>query len=262
MYRRAFTLIELLLAILLMVLLAAYTFPNLGVDIQRRSLVESADRLRSLIMMAHARAMQDGLVYRVQFPGTADPNDPQYDPEIDVPQSTMQPIVDRQKDPLDAPNEFEGFQGDWKDQAILQEGTRCVAVLPGQPNFEVNTQSEISGPSISRDKSMFVPLTFSPDGTTEWVTFVLTDLPVDIDVREYHVGRILNVIVDGRTGQTWIQRALRVREVELMKEKRASPILHIDFTNPELITEANILEIHYRQGGVATGGRNRSSGSK
>ncbi|MHC4444168.1 MAG: pilus assembly FimT family protein [Planctomycetota bacterium] len=264
MCRRAYTLVEVLLVIALMGLIAVFVFPNLGVDIKRRSLVESADRLRSLIIMTHARAMQDGLKYRIQFPGTADPDDPQYDPDIDIPQTTKQPIVERQKDPLDAPDQFEPFRADWKDQQILQEGTRCVAVLPGQPNFEVTMQSEIAGPSISRDdKSTFVSLIFHPDGTTEsWITFVLTDLPVDIDVRERHVGRILNVIVDGRTGQTWIQRALRVREVELMKEKRASPILHLDFTRPDLITEANILEIHYRKGGVASGGRSRSSKSR
>ena len=131
-------------------------------------------------------------------------------------------------------------------------------------NVHINRQPLLIDLGIKNDFFGFLTAkVFNPDGTTDyWVTFVLTDLPVDIDVRERHVGRILNVIVDGRTGQTWIQRAMRVREVELMKEKGASPILHLDFTRPDVITEANILEIHYRKGGVKSGGRSRSSKSR
>ena len=49
-------------------------------------------------------------------------------------------------------------------------------------------------------------------------------------------------------------------EVELMQERGASPILHIDFTRADLITEDNILQINMRQGGRTTGGRSRSKG--
>jgi hypothetical protein len=133
-----------------------------------------------------------------------------------------------------------------------------VAVLPGKPNFEISPHSPIAGPSISEGKAEFVHLVFNPDGSTGWVTFVLTNLPFDLEQPEsYHVGRILNVIVDGRTGQTWIQRVLRVEEVELMQEYGASPILHQDFTKPDVITEQNILEVHIGQGGIASGTRKR-----
>ncbi|UCD27984.1 MAG: prepilin-type N-terminal cleavage/methylation domain-containing protein, partial [Planctomycetota bacterium] len=196
MCRQAFTLLEVLLVIVLMGLLAAFIFPDLSMDMKRRALVESADRLRSLIIMAHARAMQDGIKYRIQYPGTPDPDDPKAEKEINVPTNTLQPVVIRQVDPLEDPNWFEEFKAGWKDQKIMQEGTRCVAVLPGRPNFDISTQSEIAGPSITRDeKTTFVPLNFNPDGTTDWVTFVLTDLPFDIEVRAHHVGHILNVIV-------------------------------------------------------------------
>jgi hypothetical protein len=64
----------------------------------------------------------------------------------------------------------------------------------------------------------------------------------------------LNVIVDGRTGETWIQRALRTEEVEVMDEYGASPILHQDFTRGDVITENNILEVHIGQAGRVSGG--------
>jgi hypothetical protein len=83
----------------------------------------------------------------------------------------------------------------------------------------------------------------NPDGTTEWVTFVLTNVPPDEDVMEEHIDNIVNLIVDGRTGDSWMQRVFRVDEVELMQEYGASPMFHLDFTRPEPITEANILSL-------------------
>jgi prepilin-type N-terminal cleavage/methylation domain-containing protein len=254
MQRHAFTLLEVLLTIALLAIVLAFVYPNLGAERGRRSLVESADRLRSLVVMTHAQAMQDGIKYRIQFPGTPDPLDRYARREIEVPIQTLQPVVLRQGDPLSNPDWFTEFDAGWKSQKILQDGTRCVAVLSGRPRFDISASSPIAGPSVGEDEAEFVSLTLNPDGSADWVTFVLTDLPYDVELEDYHVANILNVIVDGRTGQTWIQRALRVEEVEVMNEKRASPILHIDFTSPDLITEDNILQIHIRQGG-AQGGR-------
>jgi prepilin-type N-terminal cleavage/methylation domain-containing protein len=254
MDRRAFTLLEVLLVIALLGLIALFAFPDLGAEARRRSLVESADRLRSLIVMTHAQAMQDGIEYRIQFPGTPDPLDRHARKRIDVPIETLQPVVLRQGDPLSNPSWFTEFEASWKNQRILQGGTRCVAVLPGRPRFDISSNSPIAGPAVGEDEEAeFVPLTLKPDGSSDWVMFVLTDLPYHVELEEHHVGNILNVIVDGRTGQTWIQRALRSEEVELMQEKRASPVLHIDFTDSSLITEDNILHIHVRQTGAPGG---------
>ncbi len=257
MVRRAFTLVEMLLAMVLLGIIIAFAYPNLSAEAGRRSLTESADRLRSLIVMAHAETMQTGLQYRIFFPGTPDPLDRHADEEIDIPFQTLQPIIVRQIAPLNQPDAYGDFDAGWKGMPILQDGTRCVAVRPGRPSFEISSQSPIAGPSITESQAMFVPLTFNPDGTCNWVTFVLTDLPFDVKLEPHHVTRILNVIVDGRTGESWIQRALLVEEVEVMQKKGASPILHMDFTSGNLITEDNILEIHVRQGGGATGGRGR-----
>lgn len=246
--------VEVLLTIAMLVVIIAFTFPDFGRELQRRSLVESADRLRSLVVMAQAESMRSGLKYRIHFPRTPDPLDRHADEEIDVPIVTEQPIITRQLDPLNNPDAFGDFDAGWKNQAILQNGTRCVSLRPGRPSFEITAQSPIAGFSITEGQAVFVPLTFNPDGTCNWVNMVITDLPYQIELEPDHVTRILNVIVDGRTGQTWIQRALRVEEVEVMEKKGASPIMHMDFTSGNLITEDNILEIHVGQKG-ASGGR-------
>lgn len=251
MYRRAFTLLEIIVTVMLLGIIIAFIFPDLSAESRRRSLVESADRLRSLIVMAHAEAMHSGLKYRIEFPGTPDPLDMHAEKEIAIPSKTLQPSVKRQSDPLNNPDAFGDFDALWKNLPILQEGTRCVAVLPGRPSFDISDSKPIAGPSISEEQATFVPLTFNPDGTCDWVTFVLTDIPPDTQkVEAKHVLNILNVIVDGRTGQAWLQRALRREEVEVMNKRGASPILHLDFTSSQLITEDNILEIHVVPGGA------------
>ncbi len=251
--RRGFTLIEVLLVVMLLGLILAFTLPNLGGELKRRSLLESADRLRSLIHMTYARSIQDGIQYRVFFPGTPDPLDKHAKEEIDVPVETLQPIVQRQVAPINNPEAYGDVHDPWNEGPILQEGTRCVAVLPGKPNFDISAHSPIAGPAIWEGEAPFVQQTFRPDGTGDWVTYVLTDLPVDVELEPHHVSRIINVIVDGRTGEVWLQRAFRVEEVELMQEEGASPILHMDFTDAREITKDNILHVQVGQSGGRVG---------
>jgi len=264
MNRRAFTLLETLLVILVLGLIATLVFPDLGLELKRRSLTESADRLRSLIVMTHARAVQEGVSYRIQFPGTPDPDDPKVRKEIDTPLETFQPQILRQWNPLRYPDEYAEVESPLGGGTILQAGTRCVAVLSGRPDFSITGSSPIAGPQIGEGLASFVPLTLNPDGTAEWVTFVLTDLPYDVRLEREHAAHILNVIVDGRTGQVWVQRAFRREEVQLMEEKGASPILHVDYTRGDEITEDNLLEIHMRSvgvsGGTAGGGEGGGAG--
>lgn len=252
---RAFTLLEVMLVIILMGLLLAFIYPSFEPDRRHRALTESAERLRALIEMAHAQAMHDGVRYRISFPGTPDPNDPNAEKEVDVPFETLQPDTVRQMDPRGNPEWYGGFDADWKNQAILQDGTRCVSVIPGKPSYAVSGRGPIADPGMPEEKTQFVPLTLFPDGTTEWVTFILTDLPFDLELEPHHVAHILYLIVDGRTGQVWMQRAMLNDEVEIMNEHKASLIMHLDFIDPTPITEANILEVRMRTTGVSAGRR-------
>jgi prepilin-type N-terminal cleavage/methylation domain-containing protein len=248
MARRAFTLIELILTILIIGLIIGFVYPDLDRMFATRKLEESAEELRSLLVMARSRAMRDGIRYRVQFPGTPDPLDKNADPEVDVPFETKQPEVFRQDRPLDFPDSFAKVEEDWTMQGFLKEGVRCVATFYGT-NFDETSGSSVVGPAITEGKWEFVALNFNPDGTCDHLTFRLTDLPFDIEPSKITPTRVIDLIVDGRTGQTWFQRAFTVDEKEVMEEYGASPILHMDFNSPDPITEENILMIHVdRQG--------------
>jgi prepilin-type N-terminal cleavage/methylation domain-containing protein len=239
--RRAFTLLEVLLVIALLVLLTAFMLPDLAGNMERRSLVESADKLRALIVMTQAQCMQDGLKRRIEFPGTPDPLDRHARKEVSVPTATAQPIVKTQTDALNNPD----FFGNDVEEQVLREGTRCIAVLVWTAEMYCDDAAGtgIAGPSIStKGETSFLGLTINPDGTTDKLAFVLTDLPPDVEPRESDVGRIIYVVVDSRTGQTWLQRAWRTEECLMMAEYKVSPVLRQDYTRPDKITEANILK--------------------
>ena len=233
--------LEVLLVLMLLGLLVAFVAPNLSGEMRRRSLTESADRLRSLIIITHAKAMEDGVRYRIEFPGTPDPLDEDAEKTIDVPVETRQPNVIRQDNPIGRPDQYGGFDAPWKKGPILMEGTRCVMAYHGTPSFDTEHGGEIAGrPFGEGDEVEFVSLTLNPEGTCDWITFVLTDLPWDVELKPYHAHRILNVVVDGRTGHVWIQRSLTVDELEVIQDEGGSPVFHRDFLLTKLLTDEDI----------------------
>ncbi len=246
---RALTLFEVLLAILLLGLLMMYVIPSLTGTIDAAAMPESAERLRSLIHLTRAAAMRDGVRYRLAFPGAPNPDDPRAERLVEAAAETQQPVVEREADPINRPGVFEGADLFFDIGHVLLPGIRCVAVYRKDRAFDrgdyyVNNKSPFAGPEVNIREAPMDVITFNPDGTSDWAMFMLTSLPYDQEAREDDIGRILTVILDGRTGQTWFQRKWRNTEIELMDEYGASPVLHVDFTRPDEITEQNILQIH------------------
>lgn len=240
MRRPGYTLLEVLLVILLVGVILAFWYPDLNAHWKSKALWESADQLRSLILMAQAQAMQEGVRYRIEFPGTPDPNDEFADEEVETPFETKQPIVKRQNEPIKNPEQLDEFHAPWTDRKFLEDGVRCVMVYYGYPTFELGHGEAVAGRRINDDYMEFVGLNLQPDGTSDTVTFVLTDLPLDVDLELGHIHQILNVVVDGRNGHVWVQRAMADAEVEAFAELGRSPVLFTDFDSRELWTEVSI----------------------
>lgn len=198
---KAFTLLEVLLVIALLSMLAAFSWPLLGRAREAEELFESARRVKTLMQMCRARAMNESRRYRITF---------QTDGTLEL---------RRQRDPLYAPQEFYRFRESWATASVLLERVWVEALLPlpdGPPPIDVEDAliefeefDEELIPITDLDRA-FV-LNFEPDGTSGSVRWLLRDLD----------GRGLEMTLDGRLGRVIAEP---VERVDSSRVDRPSPL--------------------------------------
>jgi len=249
----AVTLIELLVVIGLMGLLAMMVVPNFLGRLERGRLVDSAKNLRSLIILTRANAMTDGLRYRIRFVAENELSGAGVDE-----QEALQPLVEFEPDPRDAPGEFEPVRAAWTRDTFAA-GVRCIEVKLGRPKLE-----ELSGESFQleqdQEDELALPwqqedegsdeqrpaVVFQPDGTCPWATFVLTDAPPGESPEDDEQWQELQVLLEPLTGRVWIQRPLQEDEIELLKEYGMQLPLRLDLLDRDPLTEQDIVVLRER----------------
>jgi prepilin-type N-terminal cleavage/methylation domain-containing protein len=242
MAARGFTLIEIILVIGMITILAAMSVPNLLRTIEERRLPESARQMRSLLMMVRANAMYEGKRFRIRFP---------LEDELDALGSETQPVVEREDDPFREPGLYNLVDEPWAREATFFRNIRCAGVRLGRPTLErieeekfIDEESEdLIDQADSEFTEEFPPLYVETDGTTEWVTFVVTDAPPDVEVDALEDYRRIEVIMDGLTGLIWLQRPFYDEELTMFKENGWPPVLRKDFVRFSPLTEEDVLEI-------------------
>jgi prepilin-type N-terminal cleavage/methylation domain-containing protein len=247
--RGGFTLIELLLAIGLLVVLAALATPNLVRQIEDARFPESAKEFRALLEIVRVHAMMDGLRYRIRFPE-------EDIGELDRLKTDVQPIIEREDDPVEFPEEFNRVNEPWTLDATFKKGVWCVEVRLGRPRIDRSfledgeTESiQLVGQDSDFDEDR-PPLYFEPDGVSDWATFVLTSAPRETsleEIKDVEKGHpVIEVIIEGPTGQVWLQRPFHDEELDMLAENGWPPVLRQDFLRRELLTEDDVLEINER----------------
>ncbi len=249
---RAFTLLELMLVLGLLVLLAFFVVPNFQTPIERSYLPESGERLRALITLARANAMLDGLRYRIRF---LDERDEVWDELSQY--ERRQPYIEVEAEPIEQPGEFFPVKASWATPDTFLGDVWCYQVWFGEPTFE-SVLAELEEQELQdeeeRKEEMGLDedepwvLIFEPDGTSEWMTFRLIDAPYeDFDEAELEEYPQIDAILDGRLGMVFLQRPLSEDEIDVLLEKGHSPILRRDFLRREPLTEDDVLEIDMRK---------------
>lgn len=254
--RRAFTLLEVSLVIGLILALTALIIPNFLREIKADEMPRSARQLRSFLTLIRANAAFDGRRYRLRFP---DPETGEKDPMG----GDNQPIIEREDDPVRYPEEFNVVTAPWAiGQTFLGE-VWCAQIRLGRPTIErlQDERDRLAEDIADELREAFAdeeieiraerpPIIFEPDGTTDWVTFVLTTASRDIDVRELEDEPRLELILEGFTGLAWMQRPFYEEELDLFEEKGWPAVLRQDFLSPRVLTENDVLEIResYLQG--------------
>jgi len=254
--RRAFTLLEVSLVIGLILAITAMVVPNLLREIRADEIPRSGRQLRSLLTLIRANAAFDGQRYRLRFP------DPETE-EIDPLGGLNQPIIEREDDPIRFPEEFNLVTDPWAIGTTLINDVWCAQIRIGRPTIEQlkderDRQAEKIADKLKEAfadeeieiEAQRLPIVFEPDGTTDWVTFVLTAAPRDIDVRELENEPRLELILEGYTGMAWLQRPFYDEELDLFEEKGWPAVMRQDFLTTRVLTEHDVLEIResYIQG--------------
>ncbi len=193
--RAAFTLLEILVVIAILAVLMALSLPNLWSTFAAEQLPESAARLKSLIAMCRAQAMNDARNYRVRF----------------LPDGTLK--VERQVDAVYAPHVYLPVTDQWARQPILLEDVWVSEILSlpeGPPPIDIEDDlvefdEMIEEPVPVRELDEPLVITFLPDGLSGSAEWTLRD----------RFGRGLIVTLDGRLGSVKIKPAEGVSPDEL-----------------------------------------------
>lgn len=242
--RGAFTLVEVALVIAILVSVAAFVVPSFMRQIEGEYLLVSANNFRTLLNMTQANAAFDGKRYRIRFP-----REDEYE-EIGDPR---QPLIEREDDPFDAPEEYFPVAAPWAHGETLVGKVRCAEVRLGKPSiFELQemrllrdeledfVDDAFEGEDFDIERP---PIFFEPDGSSEWATFVLTEAPAEVGLDELEDYPTIEVIFEGETGFAWLQRPLMQEELDLFEEKGWPAVLRQDFTDPRMLTEDDVLEL-------------------
>jgi type II secretion system protein H len=197
MTRNAFTLLEVLVVIALLAMVAAITWPDFGQARRSEELDESARRLKTLVQMCRARAMNEARRYRLAF---------REDGTIKV---------TRQRDPILAPHEYFRFRDSWANKSFLLEHVWIESLLPlpeGPPPLELEDEllefDEFEDEPIPvTDLEYPYELNFEPDGISNSLRWILRDRD----------GRGLEMTLDGRLGR------VRLESVERLSDEPERP---------------------------------------
>lgn len=275
--RRAFTLIEILIVLVLIVLLVAVAWPVLDGQVTASELPESAARMRDMLYMTRSASMLEHRRHRVRFaPGA------------------QQPVVEVEIDPIFQPGVWTPVAYPWAREKFLLAEVQVNAIQPGRPSYlrpvSINDdpdskenkdaeQQELIldigvtdgqqigsiGVASANDDAEFDPerptIVFETDGSSDWATIIVSHL---------ELGQALDdeipqkwVILDGRTGLATIrdqvtQEDLSDPEFFVQREKLELP----DVVTPDDLTlnvstdeAGNVLDpgMGTPQGGSSTG---------
>ena len=244
---RAYTLVEIVLVIGILVAISAYAVPTFVNRIRADAMPRSARKLRSLVSLVRAHAALDGKRYQIRFPN---------EDELDAFGGDQQPRIEREDDPFKEPEVSNLVTDPWAIQTTLLGEVWCPEIRLGRPTIAAAIERrKRSADAIEEEldeafeeyEPERLPLMVQLDGTSEWSTFVLTEAPRSIDLDELETYPRLHLIVDGTTGLGWLQRPFYDSELDLFEEKNWPAVLRQDLLSPRELTEDEVLELRERQ---------------
>ncbi len=147
--RRAFTLVEIILAAAIIALLAGMFVVGMGQWYQKQSLDESALRVEAILRMARAQACSQGRLIRLAF-----------DP------ASGAPVIGWEPNPLQEPGRFVPHYGAWANDLPTDRLRFIQCRRTGQSALKLLTYTDAQEPETP-DGAPLQSVTFMPDGSCD-----------------------------------------------------------------------------------------------
>lgn len=220
--RRAFTLLEVLIVLSLLVLMASMAWPIVQSQILAAELPESSSRIRETLYMTRSAAMLEHRRHRIRFaPGE------------------QQPVIEVELDPILFPGEWVLCTYPWTRDPFLVGDVYVHGIFPGRPDYlkPVSATQDSDGRERKQDAQREIsldvgvtagqqigsigiaeandtaekdpqrpPIVFETDGSSDWATIVLARVHPDEVLDEQTLQ--LWVLLDGRTGLARVQEQI------------------------------------------------------
>lgn len=178
--RSAFTLIELLLVLALLVIIGAIVTPAIFGPLESQKLTKSADVIRSAMSEARVNAMRTGLIHVFQYR----PETGQY---IIRPWVAEQDVIEG--NPLEQPLGLTPGESPYQAYATWEDLPERVIFAHGSVQDEIRWQMHLAdeGTENLTDSTLAPPIVFYPDGTTSdaqiWLSSESKEYFVSIQMR-------------------------------------------------------------------------------
>lgn len=245
----AFTLVEVLITLSLLVLLASIAWPAMQSQITASQLPESAERVRSALAMARCEAVMEHRRFRIRFA-----------------KGDQQPKIEYESDPINKPGVYEASTADWVHESLLLADVQVHDIQPGRPVY-LQALSTTTDPDAARkqaekvqqdkqereqlragfgqgaqkqeteDDPLRPAIIFEPDGSVDdWATLILARVRSEDTLEEDQPQTW--IVLDGRTGLATVRE--KVTEEQLSDSK-----FYVQREKLELPKTANIDDLSF-----------------
>lgn len=247
-----FTLLEVVLVVGLLAVIGALVMPTLFAQMRQKHLLISCRQMCSLASLVRAHAQFDGQRYRIRFVDEDEAEDLEMT-------NDRQPVIEREGNPFldddERAGEWYKVKEAWAYGETLLGKVWCAEVRLGKPAIadlqerrnDISEISEALEETFRDIDPRRPPLVIEPDGTSEWATFVMTEAPRCLDMDELEDEIRIEIIMEGLTGLTWLQRPFYEEELDLFEEKNWPAVLRQDLLMTRVLTEDDVLELHEKR---------------
>jgi type II secretory pathway pseudopilin PulG len=262
----AFTLIEILIVLSLLVLLASIAWPAMESQIKASEMPESAGRIRSMLFMARSEAMMEHRRFRIRF----------------LPEH-QQPLIEWEPDPITHAGVFELVPAGWAQEPMLLADVQVHQVRLGRPVWTMALSSVADDPEEEGEESELVEdedekrereeflrsvplgdgdseedeidedrptIIFGVDGSTDWAVLILARVDPEEELEEEEPQ--IWVVLDARTGLSYLRE-------KITEEQLADPEFYVEREKLELPDRLDVDDLTF-EFGDALGGESFSMG--